>query len=514
MQKKFLQAFLLCISIVYSGMSKKATAQPCKEVIGYYPGWQWYDRNKLVKPTSIDYSKYTILNYAFLYPLPDGSITITDPWSDKNLLLGDINWAVAPAGYDTGYDLGNPAYHLPNTSLIHHAHQNNVKVMISMGGWTLSNDFAAIAADVTKRTNFAHWCNEVVRTYDIDGIDIDWEYPGYTPHNGTPNDITNYTLMLQEIRDSLDAIEPIMGKDLMLTAAFGAAPDRMDDIEWNNIVQILDYINLMSYDFFGAFSPETNHNSPLYTPAQGDTTFNLNSAVSRLINTHNVPADKINAGIAFYGRTAKTVSAAGLHVPTTGATDDVTFSADEGSPQYFNILESMSLFTFNWDSNAEVPYLTGDNGLNTFVSYDDEQSIALKAQYVVNNQLAGVIIWEITGDYIETAPGSGIIAGTPLADTLNTVLCQTTVTGLPENLPVSTVEVFPNPASNQIQLNTEMDLVGAQISIYNAMGKLVYNSAATTNNPIVLTSDWAKGMYLLEVTMTDQKYQSKFLVIE
>ena len=83
-------------------------AQPCKEVVGYYPAWQWYDRAKLVKPAGIRYDRYTIINYAFFQPMPDGSITGTDAWADENLLLGEPDWA------NGGY--------LPNTSIVDLAH--------------------------------------------------------------------------------------------------------------------------------------------------------------------------------------------------------------------------------------------------------------------------------------------------------------------------------------------------------------------------------------------------------
>ncbi|QLH48213.1 MAG: hypothetical protein HWD58_10905 [Bacteroidota bacterium] len=87
---------------------------------------------------------------------------------------------------------------------------------------------------------------------------------------------------------------------------------------------------------------------------------------------------------------------------------------------------------------AQVPYLIGNGSLNTFVSYDDPQSIGLKANYIKNKNLRGAIIWEITGDYIETAPGSGIIAATPLVDTLKSVFCN----GLPTPLLVIVQQVF------------------------------------------------------------------------
>lgn len=500
--------FLVALCIVFLS-GKLFNQSPCKEVIGYYPNWQWYDRNKLVKPSTIDYSQYSILNYAFLKPLPDGSLTITDAWADKNLLLGTINWSVAPTGYDTQVDLGNPAYHNPNTSLIHFAHLNSVEVMISIGGWTLSNDFPSIAASSTKRTNFAHYCNKVIRLYGIDGIDIDWEYPGYAPHSGTSNDKANYTLLLKELRDSLDALEVELSTTLKLTAAFGAAPARMADIEWDSILPLMDYINLMSYDFFGAFSPKTNHNSPLYAPIHGDSTFNLHSAVHRLINTYKVPASKINLGIAFYGRSAKTTATAGLHVNTTGSTDAVTFSIDAGSPQYYNILKKKHLFNDNWDSNADVPYLTGKGPLQTFVSYDNEQSIGLKAKYVVDNNLAGVIIWEITGDYIESSVTPGVISGTPLADTLNSALCSSSTSiqeNSPNNLPI---KLFPTPTSNYLHLDFPNSITLSQIIIYNTLGKVVYRSPSTLEKTIDV-NNLASGVYLIQIITNEGIYTNKF----
>ena len=401
--RKFVALLLLIF------LSLKFNAQ-CKEVVGYYPNWQWYDRAQLVNPQSIDYSKYTILNYCFFNPEVDGSISLTDPWADENLLFGEIDWV------NGGY--------IPNTSIVDVAHSNGVPVLPSIGGWTLSDNFPGIAADPVKRTAFANACVNLISTYNFDGIDLDWEYPGYAPHGGGPADMNNFTLLLQEIRSAIDTYGDSVGKTMMLTIAVGAGGDRMDDIDWSSVASTVDIINLMSYDFFGAWNATTNHNAPLYPPASGDPTINLDSAVERLTSFYAVDPQKITVGVAWYGRSAKTVGTPGLHVPTTGAADMVTFALDDGIPLYYNIWGEMSSFTQNWDSQAQVPYLTGNGSLNTFVSYDDEQSIGLKAQYIVDNNLRGAIIWEITGDYIETSPGSGIEAGTPLADTLNSVLCN------------------------------------------------------------------------------------------
>lgn len=511
----FFKTIVLILGIIQINNTFAQT--PCKEVIGYYPGWQWYDRSKLVNPETIQYEKYTIINYAFLYPLEDGTITITDPWGDKNLLLGAINWAVAPAGYDSNYDLGNPAYHHPGTSIVYHAHASGVPVLISLGGWTLSDDFSGIAANPVKRSNFAHWCNELIRVYNIDGIDIDWEYPGFADHGGTPADKENFTLLLQEVRDSLDALEPIVGKNLMLTAAVSGDPSKMEDVEWDNVTEILDYINLMSYDFFGAFSSETNHNAPLYAPESGDPNFNCDAAIQRLINVYNVPSTKLNMGVAFYGRTAITPGTAALHIPHTGAADLGTFSVDDGTPMYYNILIQQDNFDYHWDDTAKVPYLTGKDGLNSFVSYDDERSIGLKGQYIVDNELAGAIIWEITGDYVETIPGSGIIGSTPLTDTLNLALCNPPSDGSGPGdgddgpfassyeSDVNTI-TFPNPATTTIYLKGNHNAY-SEYTIYQLNGKRIKNAPLQTTS--IDITDLTPGVYFLELTTDNQE---KFIV--
>ena len=82
---------ILLVLILLKGFN--LFSQPCKEVVGYYPNWQWYDRAKLVNPSTIDYSKYTILNYSFFEPEANGSISSTDSWADENLLLGEMDWS-------------------------------------------------------------------------------------------------------------------------------------------------------------------------------------------------------------------------------------------------------------------------------------------------------------------------------------------------------------------------------------------------------------------------------------
>lgn len=478
---------ILCILI-----STKQFAQPCKEIVGYYPNWQWYDRSKLVNPMTIDYSKYSIINYCFFAPQTDGSIQSTDSWSDENLLFGQPDWS------NGGY--------IPNTSIVSQAHLNNVKILPSIGGWTLSSNFPSIAASSTKRQMFAQACVNLIQTYDFDGIDLDWEYPGFVDHNGTQQDYFNFTLLLQEVRTAIDNYGQSVNKQMLLTAAVSASYDKMNDVDWANVSPLLDIINVMSYDYFGAFDPIANHNSPLFAPLQGDPQFNLEKSIDLLINQYNVSPNKITAGVAFYGRSMKTNGTPQLFASNTGQADNVTFQADEGTPLYYSTILSLGQFNEHWDNQAKVPYLTGKNGLNTFVSYDNEQSIGLKAEFIVEKDLRGAIIWEITGDYIETFSGSGIISGTPLADTINKVFCNyipnstgndTTLTASIKQQFADSPNVYPNPTTGVVYFDTEVNHISYEI--IDVFGRLVVeNKNVESNNPISL-KHFNNGVYLLRV---------------
>lgn len=402
-------------------LGKTLHAQPCREVIGYFPSWKWYDRKQLVNPITINYQDYTIINYAFFQPNPDGSISPFDPLADKSLLLGVIG-PDAPPGYARRNDFGDAQWHLPGTSLVYKAHEQGVKVLISIGGWTMSNHFSPIAASPEKRRRFAHACADIIRAYGVDGIDLDWEYPGYLAQNGSAADRENFTLLLDEVRRALDSAQLDGDRPLLLTAAFGVAFTRMQEIEWEKVAPMLSFVNLMTYDYYGRDFAETNHNSPLFRPAKGIEGYDSHSTVQYLIKRYGVPSSKICLGVPFYGRSMKTKGRPGLHVASSRATDNATFPEDEGTPAYYHIMERQHRFVYQWDSLAQAPFLQGKD-LNTFVSFDDERSVAQKARYIRDFELAGALVWDITGDCIENRYAKGVIESTPLADALKAALC-------------------------------------------------------------------------------------------
>jgi GH18 family chitinase len=405
-------------------------AQPCREIVGYYPAWKWYARNQFVNPKSIKYDRYSVINYAFFKPKADGSIEGTDAWADENLLQGEIDWTTTPKSYK------------PNTSLVDLAHQSGVKVVISIGGWTESDHFPAIAADTKKREKFIAECIRLITFYNLDGVDIDWEYPGFAEHKGTPNDKANCTLLFTGIRRAMDILAQKTSKQYLLTGAFGASQSNMANIEWDNIAPVMDAINMMTYDFYGAWNTTTGHNAPLYPSVGADKNACVDAAITTMIDTYKVSPLKINLGLPFYGHALKTQGEAALNALITKQKDTKLFP--EGS-SFHHIMAEKHRFTEYWDTAARVPYLVGNDGLNTFISYDNALSITEKTQYAIDKNLRGVLIWEITEDHLETVEG---IAETPLINAVNLVLCaKSGAESQPNTLNINILDIEKNTSS-------------------------------------------------------------------
>lgn len=463
-----------------------AIAQTPKEIVGYYPNWQWYDRSGLIDPEAIFYEKYTVINYAFFNPTADGTIVSTDTWADENLLLGPMIWWPVQT-------------HDSTKSLPYLAHQAGVKVLPSIGGWTLSYNFPGIAADPVKREAFVQSCGQLIGFYHFDGVDLDWEYPGYAPNGGTPADKQNLTLLLQDLRIALDELENQNGQEYLLSSCFGAAQEKMENIEWANVLPLLDMVNLMTYDFHGSWDPESNHHTPLYPPAVGEPDWCFDGAFNLLTETYNVPAEKINLGISFCGKAlAKCTQLYGPHSGYDGS----TFWEDEGQPTYFNIVKRMNQFTHFWDDQVKCPYLLG-NSVNTFVTYDDGESVGYKARYVNEKNAKGLIVWEITADYIETSPGSGIIAGTPLMDTINAVFDATTVLN---DVVQNSFSLCPNPTSGPFKILLK-ELV-TSVSVFSVRGaKLMEFSELDELNIRKLE----RGIYFVQIKTPSGVYYQKLV---
>jgi GH18 family chitinase len=382
--KKLQSIIFIIIVVFYSGVLSGQN----KEVIGGYQSWNWQKFPELLNPQNIPYEKLTILNYSFFYPLEDGEIVGMDPVADLYLLKGESE-------------------SLPNgASIIDLAKKHNTKVILSIGGWETSNNFPQVAADTKKRANFAHWCVKHIKNYGFNGIDIDWEFPGYKSHKGTPQDRVNFTILLQEVRDSLSALGNKTKQEYLLTASLPAAEVHLLDIEVEKLSSIVDYINIMTYDLHGSWGKVSNHNSALFAPKVGDSGRCGDGAFRLYHEKHNVPANKITLCATFFGYSYKNCSE--IYGEHEGP--DTTLFKPGQDILYRDIAEKMDLFESHWDSGAQAPYLTS-NETSTLISLDDEKSVTLKSEYIINNNGGGIIIWPLMGDYLDNGK-------TPLLDAI------------------------------------------------------------------------------------------------
>jgi chitinase len=284
----------------------------------------------------------------------------------------------------------------PATNLDHvktlKAHNPDLRVLLSVGGWG-AGGFSESASSAQCRSSFADSAIELVDQYQLDGIDLDWEYPCYSVADiaSSPADRDNFTLLLATVRKRLDGLEQRDGRHYLLTIAAGADQYYIDGTRMDEVQQYLDYVQLMTYDMRGGFQTLTGHHTNLYTPT-GDL-FRISADASvRMFATAGVPLHKIVIGAAFYTRIWRGVPNKnnGLFQNSSGAGGYGPSYADLAS----NYINKNGYIRF-WDEEAKAPYLF--NG-SDFISYDDEESIKAKCDYIKEKGLAGIMFWEYSCD--------------------------------------------------------------------------------------------------------------------
>ena len=397
MSRKGFFSFVLLLIFALSSCGPATTAAPTlvpdKRVVGYYAQWA-AERNSFV--AGISASKITHINYAFSNISDQGECVLGDAAADVGRVY-TANESVSGKADSTDAAAMHGNF---NQLLELKRKYPHLQVLISVGGYSWSDHFSDAALTDASRKAFAKSCVALyLNQYKgvFDGIDIDWEYPvsgGLNP--GRPEDKKNFTLLLAELRHQLDDLGTSDGKHYLLTIAAPSGPGAMQNIEVGEIVQYLDWINLMAYDFRGTWENTTGFNAPIYK-ASGDaeSTLNDDAAVQNYLKA-GVPAEKLVLGVPFYGHGWQGVPKTnnGLFQKTdqgaaTGLYEKGSFNYNELKSNYF------STYTRFWNAEAQVPWLYNpDTGI--FISYDDPESIAAKAGYAKDKGLGGIMIWELS----------------------------------------------------------------------------------------------------------------------
>ncbi len=397
---------LMSLLAVYGNCQGGGGPDGDARVVAYYIEWGIYGRD--YQPSDIPIDKITHLNYAFANIDADGRIAIGDSYAAIDKSYPGDTWDQPYRG----------TYNQINNVL--KAQYPHLKTLISVGGWTWSGRFSDVALNDASRSLFAESCVDFIRTYNFDGVDIDWEYPvccGLSGNTYRPEDRLNYTLLMQELRQQLDAAGTMDSKDYLLTIAAAGGVDKLANYDLAGIAAQCDWVNTMSYDFMGAWDLSiTGHHSALHAnpdnPSPNDNVrlhYNAVGSVQPWLNA-GVAANKIVLGVPFYSRAWGGVPDidGGLFQSATsvppGTWDD--WSSGDTGINDFTEIETMiasGAYTRYWDDQAKVPWLySSTQHGGHFVSYDDAESMQYKVEYVNSTGLGGVMIWEITADRNQT----------------------------------------------------------------------------------------------------------------
>jgi len=358
-------AVLLALGVAHARQNTPARAL---KVIGYYADWT----ATKYPLADIPAARLTHVNYAFGKIGADNRLTWNASVATERVYPEDCA--------DPGC-----AHGLFNQITLLKQKQPHLKFLMSVGGWTDSAPFYAMAASEATRETFAQSCAGFLKTYpQFDGIDIDWEHPvsgGLQP--GSPDDARNYVLLLAALRKAIGA-----GK--FLTIAASASPRGIDPILYGEMAPLLDWVSVMTYDFHSG-GKRTGFNSALYNHDDpSNSRLNLHDAM-QAIAAKGIPKDKLVAGVPFYGRGWQGVESA---EPWNGVTGTLQVGGYRVIAETF--LTSPD-YVRHWDDVAKVPWLY-NAAKKEWITYEDPQSMRLKGEYVVAQNLAGAMFWELSND--------------------------------------------------------------------------------------------------------------------
>ncbi|KAJ3521853.1 hypothetical protein NM208_g13105 [Fusarium decemcellulare] len=346
-----------------------------KRNILYFTNWGIYGAN--FQPQQIPAKDITHVLYSFLNIAEDGTVKSVDTWADTDKHYEGDSWN----------DSGNNVYGCVKQLYLLKKKYRNLKVLMSLGGWTMSPNFVAPASTQAGRKRIAASAVKLLGDWGFDGIDVDWEYPA------NDQQAQNYVDLLKEIRSALDkfSTDNRLNYRFLLTVATAAGPSHYNTMKLKAMDQYLDGWHLMAYDYAGGWDSTTGHQANVYLSTTNPlaTKFSTEKAVNDYIAA-GVPAQKILMGMALYGRSFANTD--GLGKPYQGVGGG---SVENG---VYLLKDLPKPGAKAWTDKNLMATVTYDKTKRELVTMDNADSGRLKAGYINKRGLGGAFYWEASGD--------------------------------------------------------------------------------------------------------------------
>jgi chitinase len=373
-----------------------------KKVFGYFSEWSIYGRNFSVE--QIPVNNLTHIVYAFMLPNPNQNDFNIFKKNNSSLILPYYPPPGKPEGSLIAHDEYANKINITKLKTLKKTNPN-IKILISIGGWTLSWTFSKIMKDKTLRTNLISSSVDFIIKNGFDGIDIDWEFVGKQGigfnYVDEKNDGPNFVIFLKELRDEMNKKSP--SKYLEITAATGC--DQIIINNYKGTEPFLDYILLMTYDFSGSWDNYAGNLSGIYYDPESkmNDQYNVKASVNNA-KSIGYPNSKICIGVPLYGRGWMNVNpidiTKGIYGPCSGQAN--TLSGSSGEPGMSSWKDMRDIFKRSeWitgvNKNSFSAYAYNKNTKEGW-TYETPETALQKSKFVVDNNLGGVLLWELSDD--------------------------------------------------------------------------------------------------------------------
>lgn len=310
-----------------------------------------------------------------------------------HLIFGFAHLQGNKISFDNAYD-EKTFKHLVDLKKKHPA----LKVLVAIGGWGGCETCSDVFSLDSNRRVFVKSVKDLLVKYNADGIDLDWESPvigGFKDHKFSNEDKNNFTFLIKELREVLDR------KHEICFDANSFASFLQKSIDWEKVVPMVDWINLMTYSLVSGKSGFTGHHTPLYSSTKVNEPYNnkwWNESTDKgvqYLDSIGVPLDKVIIGSGFYAERYIDVDSTNHGLHQLGKHKDYII--------YRNLEDQYNKSTgyeYYWDSTAQAPYMYNPK-LRSFISYDNMQSVRLKTRYAIEHKIGGIMFWKLNGDKYE-----------------------------------------------------------------------------------------------------------------